>query len=509
MNVLLFLTDQQRLEGVGAYGRSPVRTPHIDRLAERSTRFENTYTASPLCTPARASLLTGLYPHAHGMTANIHEMGCSVHEIPDHPRLLSRRLQAAGYSCGYTGKWHLGSDHATIQHLEPWWHHPVENAMPSNRGFTGQDFAGHGEGGQDYPEYQQWLANRGFEYGVQSHAADGEKITGFGILNGPAESTVSWFLADHTMALIDQFAGQKKPFFIWHNDWGPHGAHLIPQSHYDLYRDAEIPEWPNFRWTAPAGHPSRFKAVPNADEYEWDDWANVLRHYYGFCTLVDEQLGRILAHLEDAGLANDTLIVFSSDHGETLGSHGGLTDKGFSHFEEIQRIPLIVYDPRTQTKRVCADLASLLDIYPTICDYAETPCEVGSVQGRSLRPLIEGRQIEWRESVFVEFFGLGQISAPMITCRHGEWKYGWTATGSDELYNLGTDPAEMHNLIDDPSVRDLLQEMRRRMYTFMKESGYPGADSFLRSRLGWNVDRQYLSQPDPNPLDAHLTKIAW
>lgn len=509
MNVLLFVTDEQRLEGVGAYGRSPVKTPCLDRLVQASTLFENSYTSCPVCTPARASILTGLYPHAHGMTANIHEMGCAIHEIPDSERLLSRRLQSIGYSCGYTGKWHLGTDWPFIHNLEPWWKIAADHALPSNRGFLGQDFPGHGGGGQEYPGYQAWLKDKGASHQVRPHKFDGEKITGYGILEGTADTTVSCFLADHTISLIDKFAAENRPFFIWHNDWGPHGAHLVPQDYYDLYRDIDIPEWPNFRWAPPQGHPSIIKAVPQASAFSWMDWADVLRHYYGFCTLIDEQFGRIVNHLEKAGVAEETLIVFCSDHGETLGSHGGLTDKGFSHFEEIQRIPLIVYDPRTRQKRICESFASLLDIYPTICDYAGVTYDRQSVHGRSLRPLVEGRECIWRDTIFVEFFGLGHIGNTMITCRHEHWKYGWTAAGLDELYNLEEDPAETVNLIEEPNAQAVVSEMRRRMYVFMKESGYRGSGVFLRSKLGWNVDHQFLSGQAPCSIDEELPNIFW
>ena len=138
------MTDQQRLSAVSAYGQTPCQTPHIDRLAAEGTLFENAYTTFPLSSPARASVLTGLYPHAHGVTANIHEVACSVHELPDGPHLLPRRLQTAGYSTGYTGKWHLGTEHGQSFYGQQ------TPSLPSSMGLEGEDFGGHGGDGRTW-----------------------------------------------------------------------------------------------------------------------------------------------------------------------------------------------------------------------------------------------------------------------------------------------------------------------------------------------------------------------
>jgi arylsulfatase A-like enzyme len=511
-NILLFLTDQQRVEGVGVYGLSPVQTPHVDRLAARGQRFTNAYCAGPLCSPSRASILTGLYPHAHGVTSNIHEMGSIVNEIPDSPHLVSRQLEAAGYRTGYMGKWHIGSDFGNRHRVARWWNLPNEPALPSNRGFAaGIDFPGHGDGGHGYPQYERYLAENGWSHRVRPHATDGEKITGYGILEGPAEATVSHFLANQTLAMMDEAIDAQQPFFLWHNDWGPHGAHLVPEAYLDRYREVEVPPWPSFDWELPPGHPAWVKRVPNAEQFGWAAWAEVVRHYYAWCSLIDDQLGRMLAHLEARDALDNTLIVFASDHGETLGSHGGLTDKGFSHFEEIQRVPLIISGTDRVQPRVRDELVSLVDLYPTFCDFADQDWDRPRIQGRSLRPLLERSDTAdgWRDTLFVEFFGLGSVATNMVTCRYASLKYGWTATGTDELYDLHDDPHELHNLIDDPRYARALQDLRRRMYTFMIETDYPAADTFVRTRLDYNVDRQFRGLQDPVDPSHHLMPLAY
>ena len=160
-NIIFILTDQHRISGVSAYGETPCRTPGIDRLAAEGILFENAYTVYPVCSPARATIMTGVYPHTNGVTSNVHEVGCSVHELQDRPSLLARRLQAAGYATGYTGKWHLGTDRDAS------FDGPNSPSLPSTIGFEGQDFPGHGGDGSGYPEYKAWLKKKGFNHKIK------------------------------------------------------------------------------------------------------------------------------------------------------------------------------------------------------------------------------------------------------------------------------------------------------------------------------------------------------
>ena len=253
LNVLLILTDQHRLSAVGAYGETPCQTPHIDRLAEEGVRFENARTVTQVCSPARATLMTGLYPHAHGMTKNSHNPGCAVNELPDQPSLLSRRLEAAGYSIGHMGKWHLG-----------------RSQTPSRVGFEGPDIPGFG--GHDCAAFRAYLTERGFIDGVEVRPATamvlpwGEqthRIWPCGEWAGPEASTLPYFVAEHTLDLLRDFGQRDQPFFFWSSFWGPHGAFLVSRSLVDLYREVPIPPWPNYGW--PAGQiqgPHRVKLHP-------------------------------------------------------------------------------------------------------------------------------------------------------------------------------------------------------------------------------------------------------
>jgi len=467
-NVLLILTDQHRLSAVGAYGSTPCRTPNIDRLAHQGVRFENAYTVCPVCSPTRATIMTGQYPHAHGVTSNVTALGCSVHELEDRPSLLSRRLETAKYSLGYSGKWHLGTDEKTIFGRS---NHPC---LPRDVGFEGQNFPGHGSGGFNYPEYRQYLSEKGLQHKVKRE--EGTKVTTYaGELEGPLESTVPYFLAENTISLIDRFAQRNRPFFIWHNFWGPHEPYYATKEFVDMYRDVEIPPWPNYEWPSRSiPGPHHVNIHPDAERLTWNDWAVVIRYYYAFTSLIDSQIGRIVDYLEQTGLIDNTVIIFAADHGETLGSHGGLTDKGWHHFEETHRIPLIIRMPGSEySGKVVSQFVSLADLYPTILEIAGVEWEPESIHGRSLMPLISGNSTTWRDMVVTEFGGVNHLALTQRTLRWGNLKYGYNCCCEDELYDLSMDPHETRNLIRHPDYQVVANELRKRLADWMAETKDP------------------------------------
>ena len=466
-NILFIFTDQHRLSALGAYGNTPCKTPNIDRLAKEGVLFRNAYTTCPVCSPARASVMTGKFPHAHGITTNIHEVGCSVHELENSSDLLSRRLEKAGYSLGYTGKWHLGTDFK-----ETYFGTGNTPSLPECIGFKGHNFPGHGGGGFKCPEYTNYLEEHGFEHKVKEWSENTKLIWPAGELEGCIESTVPYFLAENTIALIDRFSQKKNPFFIWHNFWGPHGPFFVPKKFIDMYRDVKIPEWENYDWPASEiPGPHHAKIHPCQQDLKWDDWAMMIRYYYAFTTLIDTQIGRMVDHLEKQGLMDNTVIVFSSDHGQTLGSHGGLTDKGWHHFEETHRIPMIVRIPGSESKQDQFDeLTSLTDLYPTILDIAGADWAKDKVHGESLLPLINGTSTQWRDCVVTEFNGLANSCITQRTLRKRNLKYGFNNVGKCELYDLEKDPYETCNLIDDSAYEEAKKELIQSLYQWMEDT---------------------------------------
>jgi arylsulfatase A-like enzyme len=362
------------------------------------------------------------------------------------------------------GKWHLGGERTE------WFGATVDPSTPTTRGFEMVE----------YP-HVEYLQRHGLKYEPQrtSELLQCERY------DGPPEASVPHWLADQTMMLMDRFAEDDRPFFIMHAEPGPHSSYTAPQELYDTYRDVEIPPWPNYDWDSRGiAGPHQVKINPGKDAASWEDWADVLRHYYARCTLIDMQLGRIREALAERGMLENTLILFTSDHGETIGSHGGLQDKGWHHFEEIQRIGMVAAGPQVATAgQVFSEWASVLDVYPTLLDAAGAEWDAEAVHGRSLLPLLRGEAPEWRDEVFVEFFGLGHISATMLSCRCGDLKYGWNCSQRDELYDLGTDPHETVNRIDDPAYAEQLLALRRRMAAFMERTGHKAISMFRDTRL--------------------------
>lgn len=463
-NVLLLLTDQHRLSALGCYGGELCQTPNLDRLASEGVRFEKVYTTCPVCSPARASIISGQYPHRHGVTANVGAQSCNIWNIPDHSRMLPRVFERLGYQRGYTGKWHLCPAPACTE----WFNEPVAHHVPSTLGFEGQDFPFHGSGSDE--AHEAWLKEKGLTCRpVEGSVSPGGEWPHYQVTEGPVEASKDHFLADHTIGLIDRYRSAGDPFFIWHNHWGPHEQYAPMEAFYEPYRDLEIPPWPNFR--VPEGlltEQQDPKLHPRRHEIGWEYWQEGIRHYYAFATQIDHELGRIVRHLEETGTLENTLIVFAADHGETLGAHGGMWDKGYSHFEEIQRIPMIVRYPESLRPDGCPrgsvrnELISLADIYPTCLDWGGADLEPLAPHGRSIHRLLTGEDAEWRGEVFVEFYGMYAPTC-MITCRAGDWKYGFNVNNRDELYNLAEDPHELKNRIDDPALNSVRRDLRGRI----------------------------------------------
>ncbi len=475
-NILFIFTDQQRYDTLSFARKAGCRTPNLDRLAEQGMWFDNAYTVSSICSPARASILTGVYPHAHGVRTNTNEPklwpNCDID--PSLP-VISQQLKEAGYRCGYSGKWHCG-----------------EKCMPSHYGFEGMDTEGYGKP-YNTPEYQAYLKANGLELPhsfltaskrpVQPDAVPDDILTipgatwlG-GTLPGPAEACEPAFVASHAIDLMRDFAEDRRtngtPFFQVAAFWGPHHPYYIPEPYASMYNPDDIELWPNFHDELkgkPAAHDRHRRSFYHEHvNFSEHDWKKLIAMYWGYCTFIDAEVGRLLDALEETGPADETAVIFTTDHGDTTGCHGGLFDKGSFMYEETYHIPLIARVPGMTTPGSrCDALVSNMDIASTILELAgvEVP---EHHQGASFVPLLRDPDADWRDDLVCEFHGLRlPYYQRMLRWRH--YKYVYNAADWDELYDLDADPHEMNNRIDDPALRDVADECRQRLLRNIRES---------------------------------------
>ncbi|MHC4871293.1 MAG: sulfatase-like hydrolase/transferase [Planctomycetota bacterium] len=480
-NILFVFTDQHAKSSIGAYGSKFCKTPHLDSLAKGGVVFDNAYTTCPVCSPARASVQTGVYPFRHGMQTNIFQAGCMVHELPDRPYLLSRRLNEAGYKAGYTGKWHMGYGKAAfeddyynahifeIDRFRDFVDYPDEyrgaTALPTALGYIGDDFPGHGAGGYFYPQYKEYLQENNLELKTTDLGEYGHVVT------SGEETTIDYYLIERSREIISEMQDEGKPWFHMLNLWGPHEPYYPPQTYYDKYKDLDVPEWESFSEDQ-SEKPRIHKA--KRPGHDWEHFQDELRLYYAYAEFVDAQIGRLFDWLKETGEWDNTVVIFSADHGDSMGVHGGLVDKSLHLYEETVSIPLVIKHPDNEIPHREKRFANLTDIYAYIVDLAGLDVDVERCHGRSLKPLVHNEECsDWTDQVMVESSGLGPALHTSRMLRAGEWKYIFNCGGIDELYNLSEDPFEQNNQINNADAADILKDLQDRLGAWLEEKNDP------------------------------------
>jgi arylsulfatase A-like enzyme len=458
-NILYIMTDQQRYDSLGSVGQTPCQTPHLDRLSAEGMRFDNAYSICALCSPARTSMLTGQYPHNHRMWNNNDMMQWAVRDLPDEVRLISEDLREEGYSCGYSGKWHCG-----------------EEKVPSTYGFQGMDVPNYGNPYKT-DEYQAYLREHNMEASERTNAA---YPWAGGELSGPPEAGAPYFIADFALDLLERFSEERertgKPFMLFVSFWGPHHPCFVPEPYASMYDPSEVELWETIHDEL-AGKPAihrRFTPsfYPDAQHVSDDEWRQLIAWYWGFCTYVDDQVGRLLDALDAMGRSEDTAVLFSTDHGDMTGAHGGMWDKGPFMYEETYHIPLMARVPGiTQPGGVCDRLVSNMDLATTVLDLVGVPIPEAH-DGRSLVPLFRDPEADWRDDLMCEFHGHRFLYSQRMV-RWGDYKYVFNAPDEDELYDLGQDPYETTNVMGDARYAEVVQAGRRRLWQWIQDSDDP------------------------------------
>ncbi|MFH1929200.1 MAG: sulfatase-like hydrolase/transferase [Chloroflexota bacterium] len=476
-NIVFLLNDHQAYYRHGWDDGSQPKRPHFDRLASEGVVFERAYTACPLCGPARRTMLTGVFPHSHG----------ELHNNTEHPYdfdLYLDVLADSGYRNYYYGKWHAGPGTALDHQCEGFNYHGYSNPYTK-------------------PEYKAYLEREGLpepEFLIERHfrkewndiVPEGEIHKNMtenwwsgqssGLTVSPKETHEAFFLASLACDKLRELAESKseEPFALRVDFWGPHQPYFPTREFADLYDPEDITEYGNFRDSLD-NKPEIYRLELNdplnqdgklifPNPLPWSEWQKVLARCYAHITMIDAAGGLILDALDEFGLADNTFVLWTADHGDAVTCHGGHFDKASYMPEEMIRIPMSIrYPGRILPGQSCDRLVSLLDLAPTLLDAAGTRF-ANEVDGKSLLPLCTGEGEDWRDDLMCETHGHFEehIGRLVVTERY---KYVANQGQMDELYDLENDPYELDNLIDDPACESILSDMRARLLSWQQKTG--------------------------------------
>ena len=484
-NIVFLLNDHQAFHGHEQPGRAGPKRPSFKRLAAQGIEYQRAYCPTPLCGPARRTLLSGLYPRNHGNRFN-------YSDAPFKEECVLDLLAGSGYRSWYFGKWHAGPGSA-LNHgcggfcPEAYGNPYITDEYASYIHEAGLPAAAHRVDGFLWAEHslRQFPKLRvGNNYRCDSFWC-GENA--YGTTTTPKESHESFFLADLACRKLGELARDRddQPFSLFVSFWGPHQPHFPTREFLDLYEPEQIDEYPSFR-AKPQDRPSFYHHVlqPLGDErhelkspnpWPWEEWRRILHRCYAHISMIDAAGGKILDRLDELGLSENTLVIWTTDHGDAIASHGGLWDKGSYMSEEVMRVPLAIRLPgRIPAGIKSGDLVSGIDIAPTILDAAGMRFS-GDVDGRSLLPRAGARDSathgegDWRRELPFETAGHGWgnlVEARGIYA--GDYKYIRSEGYPSELYDLSTDSYELVNLAADPAYADIAAGMSRRLDDAMK-----------------------------------------
>lgn len=421
-NILVILSDQHAANVSGPYGHPIVQTPNMDRLAAEGTVFENNYCNSPICVPSRMSFMTGQHLRNNGIWDN--GVPLSSDKVT-----WAHQLKAAGYDVVLSGKMHF-------------------RGLDQLHGFRAQ--LAYDINAQNLPKIRDWdedMEQRGPVTSIKAEAGRSKEVE--------ADDAVTAAALDY----LRDPARQDQPWAMVTGYVAPHPPFVVPQKYLDMYplEDIPLPE-------VPAGH---VDALHPAFQRQllWRGWPregipeeNIRRAravYYALTTYLDDQIGMLLAALEQTGQRENTIVIYLSDHGEMLGEHGLWYKCNF--YEQSAHVPLIVNGVGEAGQRLPA-VTSNVDVTATILDLAGVE-SIAPMDGDSLLPLIQGESNNWKDEAISEFYADGS-TRPWAMLRQGRYKLVYSHNDPLELYDLENDPAEFNNLAEDPQYQDVLDRLR-------------------------------------------------
>lgn len=444
-NIVFVLLDDVRWDDLAIMGHPWVETPNFDRVGREGALFRNVFAGTPLCSPNRATILTGQYAHTHGIIDNV-DRSPLTHELRTFPRLAHE----AGYATAFVGKWHMGVDDSPRPGFDYW-------------------FSLQGQGYYFDPDVNE----NGRRFKAEGYTTD--------LFN---ERAVRFVRQERDRPFLLVVAHKAVHPNIFQNadgsvtDFGGAENFTPAPRHAELYADREIPRRPNaasYGKDKPALQRPIEGVEPLGPTTGTDD--AVIRNRLRMLAAADEGLGQLLAALEETGQLDNTVVIATSDHGYFYGEHGLDRERRLA-YEEAIRVPLLVrYPPLVKAGAEIDAMVTSVDLAPTILQLTGTAIPA-DLHGRSLVPLLQGQQpTDWRRSVLIEYFS-DKVMARIANmgykaARTERWKYiQYTELdGMNELYDLENDPYEMHNLAADPASAKALAEMKAELETLIKQTG--------------------------------------
>ena len=490
MNVLWIMVDQLRWDYLSCYGAKHIDTPNIDYLANRGLQFNRTYVQSPICGPSRMSLYTGRYVSSHGATWNGFPLPVGQPTLGDH-------LRDIGVGCHLVGKSHATADKAGLARfgIDP------SSQVGQRIGQAGFDvfIRDDGTNHSDYPnrhaeDYDAYLRSHGMdgqnpweEWANTAVRPDGTLSSGWVLENSkyPARvpkdhSETAWL----TTRCIDFIEQQNDDQWLCHLSYiKPHWPYLVPAPYNDMYSASDLPK------------ANRTEAEKEPDHPFLAAWANMRVNqtfsrqevrdivgpaYMGLIKELDDQIGRLLEYLEQSAQMDNTMVVFTSDHGDNLGDHW-LGEKDL-FFDCSARVPLIICDPRPEADKTRGTstnhLVEAIDLVPTFIEALGGTPPLHILEGRSLQPLLHDQDPEWREYCVSEYdyatrdarcaLQIAESDARLVMIFDGRWKYVHIEKMQPLLYDLKTDPCELMNLGNDPKYADEIARLRDRHFEWAR-----------------------------------------
>ena len=465
--------------------------------------FNRSYTPCPLCCPARAMMLSGAYHWHNGVFNQVHSSPSVRRDMYPDVVTYSMRLKERGYRTGYVGKWHasftrtpydfaydeMGAPNAYNQRL-------LKNVRYDDARRKGES------GGYELDEKALAKTMTKIVPARQFRWPGSESFTMWGHMEGDEENTNLWGTFETGIRMLNRFSGQDDPWLLEIHTVEPHDPYLPLKRYLDRYDHRAIP--------VPKSFYDTFEGKPGMHRRESESWGAVTEqdyqegraHYYAYCEMVDAQVGRVLDELDRTGQAEHTIVVFTSDHGDMVGSHR-MWIKGWQPYEECYRVPLVIRWPgHIKPGTVCNHLVQTHELAHTYVEVAGAePLPFGD--GSSLVPLFhEPGRSDWHDSIMGAFYG-GEFLYTQRMVITDRYKYVFNGFDFDECYDLEKDPEELYNCVDDPQYRRTVDDLRARLYELMEQYEDPFG-SHRQNRISIGLPPNRYSAPRYLPRGERL-----